>query len=277
MIDFQSLAIGDHRLPCPTCARGPKDKALSVRIDADGRGVAHCFRCEYVAHWRDKKCANFPRYGKRRPAPVARANCETLSNYGREIWRVSTPIHGPARAYLEARRCVLPPADGDLRCHLGLKHPSGYIGPALVALVTDAVTREPLTLHRTWIKSDGNKADIDPPRMLLGGHRKQGGVIRLWPDECVTQGLAIAEGIETALSVAHAYKPAWSCIDAGNLADLPVLPAIESLVIARDRDPAGMTAAAACADRWTKAGREVRITRQSKNDLNDVLRENADG
>ena len=33
--------------------------------------------------------------------------------------------------------------------------------------------------------------------MLCKGHRKAGGVIRLWPDDEVTDGLAVAEGIET--------------------------------------------------------------------------------
>ena len=110
------------------------------------------------------------------------------------------------------------------------------------------------------MRADGTKADVDPPRLLLGGHRKQGGVIRLWPDEAVTTGLAIAEGIETALSLAHDYKPVWSVIDAGNLAAFPVLPGIETLIIGADHDEAGLKAAAACADRWAAAGVEVRRT-----------------
>ncbi|MFM0644531.1 toprim domain-containing protein, partial [Paraburkholderia bryophila] len=119
------------------------------------------------------------------------------------------------------------------------------------------------------------KADVDPPRLLLGGHRKQGGVIRLWPSEAVTVGLGIAEGIETALSLAWAYVPVWACIDAGNLKALPRLPGIESLVIGADNDPAGMDAAHACAQRWAADRSEVYMTRQEQNDLNDVLKEAA--
>ena len=51
-------------------------------------------------------------------------------------------------------------------------------------------------------------AGVSPPRMLLGKHRKAGGVIRLWPDDSVTSGLAVAEEIETALTVATVFKPA---------------------------------------------------------------------
>jgi hypothetical protein len=160
---------------------------------------------------------------------------------------------------LTARGCAIPPTDGDLRYAENLRHPSGYTGPALVALVTDAITGEAMTLHRTWIKANGDKADVDPPRLLLGKHRKAGGVIRLWPDDTVTNGLAIAEGLETALAVATVHRPVWSLIDAGNLAAFHVLAGIESLLIVADNDPAGIRAADQCARRWHDAGREVRI------------------
>ena len=129
-------------------------------------------------------------------------------------------------------------------------------------------------MHRTWIQANGEKADVKPTRMLLGGHSKAGGVIRLWPDEAVTHGLGVAEGVETALSLAHAFKPAWACIDAGNLARLPVLGGVESLLIAADHDEAGVTAAEACAQRWAEAGREAHIAlpEARKTDFNDLAR-----
>ena len=81
-------------------------------------------------------------------------------------------------------------------------------------------------------------------------------------------------GFETALSLAHAYTPAWACIDAGNLAAFPVLPGVESLVIGADNDPAGIRAAEACAERWTQAGREVHIVMANTHtaDINDLVR-----
>lgn len=174
--------------------------------------------------------------------------------------------------YLRARHCVIPPADGHLRWHPSVKHRSGYVGPALVALITDVLTGEPLSLHRTWITPTG-KADLDTPRLPLWNHTTKGGCIRLWPDEAVTYGLGIAEGIETALSLAWAYEPVWATIDAGHLSQFPVLPGIETLVIAQDQDPAGMSAASICARRWADADKEVLVTRQAANDLNDVLME----
>jgi putative DNA primase/helicase len=259
---------GSKRQPCPDCGRGPKDRTCGVTIDDRG-GVAHCFRCGY------RETEAGVQVPGNAPAVRSHAVHERLSDFGAELWRACRPLGGEGLAYLQARCCVIPPRDGDLRWHPALKHPpSGLIGPALVALVTDAVSGTPLTLHRTWVQGDGSKAPVQPARMLLGGHRKQGGVVRLWPDEAVTHGLGVAEGIETALSLAHAIAPVWACIDAGNLAAMPVLEGIEALTIAADHDDAGLAAANTCADRWARAGAEVRLVVPDRRmtDLNDVAR-----
>jgi len=266
MITWSDFPQGEHRTNCPACNRGKRDKTLGITIDG-GNGVAHCFRCSFTETHRDRLSVI-----RRTPALLkpSAGKRETLSDYGHAIWAACVPLAGTiGEQYLLHRRCVVPP--GDLRFHPNLPHkPSHTSGPALVALIRHATTGEAMSIHRTWITPTG-KADLDPPRMLLGGHAKQGGVIRLWPDEYVTHGLAIAEGIETALSLAHAYQPAWACIDAGNMAALPVLAGVECLVIAADKDPAGLDAAQTCAARWTAAGAKVRITQQGANDLNDEL------
>ena len=180
---------------------------------------------------------------------------ETLSPFGRQLWTSCRYIDSktPAALYLGARGCALPHPEGDLRWHPALKHPSGHVGPALVALVTDVQDPQRwLSLHRTWIAADGsgNKADLNPARMLLKDHRKFGGCIRLWPDDRVSMGLGIAEGIETALTLARGFTPVWATIDAGNLAAFPYLWPIESLTVAVDNDPAGIRAFEAMARRW---------------------------
>jgi hypothetical protein len=271
--EFRNLCCGSHRLACPECAKDPKDKALSVTVEHRG-GVYHCFRCGWSGHWIDNVSY------ERTKRPYERASYTdrhlTLAAHYRDFWRGLAPPYGVSREYLKARKCALPPVEGDLRCCESLRHPSGYIGPALVGLVTHAVTGEPLTLHRTWVCADGSKAVVDPPRMLLGKHQKRGGVIRLWPDHAVTTGLAIAEGIETALTAAHAFQPVWSLIDAGNLSQFAVLNGIESLLIVADND-AGLRASYQCAKRWHNAKREVRIASSPNQgeDLNDFARRSA--
>jgi len=154
------------------------------------------------------------------------------------IWRRTVAIAGTiGEVYLRSRYCLTPPADGDLRFLPG--HRANP--PCLVAKITDFVTNEPMSLHSTKLKLDGSdKAGTERDKVLLRGRQKKGGVIRLWPDEAVTMSLALAEGIETALSGAHLHQPVWAAVDAGNLADLPVVSGIEVLVICADNDPTGV-------------------------------------
>lgn len=272
--EWAALHPGHHRVRCPSCGRdSPRDRTAGATVNTDGSGVLHCFRCEYVETYRpDRGQHAHHQPAPRPPAPPPVQKFTSLNEAGRALWRAAHPIlHGtPPADYLVARNCVVPPVAGHLRWLPDHRHPSGYRGPALIALLSDVITREHRSLHFTWVLPNGLKAPIEPPRLLLKGHIKAGAVVRLWPDSEVLYGLAVAEGIETALSLAHAYRPAWACVDAGNLAALPVLPGVESLLIGCDRDPAGEKAATACASRWAGAGREVLITRQYKNDLNDV-------
>lgn len=226
---------------------------------AGGIGAATLFRAAIDAGWSDSSPVHRPAPASVRQPEPQREIRETLDPKWLAYWISLGAIRNSGRAYLEARQCAIPPTDGDLRFDPAARHPAGHVGPCLVALVTGIASREPISLHRTWINADGTKADVDPPRMLLGGHRKAGGVIRLWPDDAVTQGLAIAEGIETALSLARVFQPAWALIDAGNLAKLPVLPGVDALMIAVDEDPAGIQGADSCADHWALSERDVTL------------------
>jgi Toprim domain len=92
----------------------------------------------------------------------------------------------------------------------------------------------------TFQRPDGRKLD----RTAVGP--KAGTAIKLWPDENVTAGLAIAEGLKTALSAAARIehrgtllRPAWAAVDAGNLAEFSVLPGAESLTVLVDNDEHG--------------------------------------
>jgi putative DNA primase/helicase len=300
-INLKSHKDGQHRARCPYCDRGkqrPDDIPLTVRLDGTG-ATWLCFRCGWKGGlWPCADCGGYSatrvcgacqqeRDGKaadarttRRagspPAPSSAAPPRAgLYDDARRLWdacRLITP-GCPAAVYLEGRGCALP--ENDVRWHPQLRHPCGYVGPALVALVTDVHTVEPISLHRTWLAPDGSgKAPIDRPRLLLKGHRKAGGVIRLVEDAEVTLGLAIAEGLETGLSTMRAFRSVWCCIDAGNLGAFPVLAGIDALTIVEDRDPAGQAAARACADRWLAAGVEVWIWQAPAEgqDFNDIAR-----
>jgi putative DNA primase/helicase len=289
---------GEHRAPCPKCARTKhraRDDALAVRVEADGGATWTCHRCGWRGGIGPEREY---RQTERRPRiQASHAKLEKKGEVGRghqsdnvtlkdrvpqpfspldaERWARARPIlpGTPAADYLERRGCALPDPEGDLRWHPKVRNwTCGHVGPALVALITDAVTVEPKSLHFTWIRPDGaGKAAVDRPRLYLPRHEKKGGVVRLWPDEALTYGLCAGEGLETCLTAAHGFTPVWACLDAGNLGELPALPGVEALTIVADHDEAGLRAAYACARRWAQDGAEVRIWKPpaAGTDLND--------
>ena len=192
------------------------------------------------------------------------------------IWSEVRPLRGTlAEKYLRSR-CIEVP---DTALAVLAFHPAcpweGSRLPALVALVRDIVTDEPLGIHRTALSADGRK--IDHPKALGA---KSGGAIKLSSESGITTELTIGEGLETTLSAMMlGFAPAWSAIDAGELSMFPVLPGIARLTIAVDNDVsgAGQGAAAKTRARWEAAGLRVRTVMSPTpgHDLNDVLRARA--
>ena len=123
----------------------------------------------------------------------------------------------------------------------------------MVARITDAVTGEPLSLHFTQLHPDGKRV-----KKYLSAHLKKGGVVRLFGH---TGALCVAEGIETALAASYWEGPTWAALDAGNLANLPLVPGVESLTVFPDNDPPGLNAARQCAARWMSAEVPVQLVR----------------
>lgn len=160
-----------------------------------------------------------------------------------------------------------------LRYHPAALHsPSGLRLPAMVAQIRGP-KGEALGVHRTFLKPDGSgKADVSPAKMMLGP--SSGGAVRFGPDGRV---IALAEGIETALSVSRASRlTVWATLSTSGLKGLilPPVPVAEVVIIAADHDDAGIMAAEAAAGRFEAEGRAVSIIhpRLRGQDFNDVLR-----
>jgi hypothetical protein len=194
---------------------------------------------------------NEARRQPRRPqpsAPAATDDTETRFKAALRIWGETVPLAGTlAERYFVKHRTLdvrLLDLDHCLRWHAGIR--------AVVALMTDAVANEPTGVHRTFLDGDGAKVE----RKMLGRQ----GVVRLSPDDEVTMGLGISEGVEDGLAVLlSGWAPVWASTSAGALAKLPILPGIEALTIFADADEPGMQAAAMCRNRWCLAGYEVAI------------------
>ncbi|MDB5788215.1 toprim domain-containing protein [Caballeronia mineralivorans] len=267
---------------CATGANygGERDaKVVWKSIDVSG-GVtgATLFHLARAAGWTDAAhacCTDVPATRTPVADPTEQVMRDTLAPHWLDYWNHLEPPHGACLSYLHARQCAIPPRDGDLRCDPAARHPGGYTGPCLVALVCDYTTFKPMSLHFTWVNSNGSKPDIYKPRRLLAGHRKSGGAIFLWPNEAVDLALGIGEGIETSLTLARYFRPVWSLIDAGNLKRFRVLPGIQGITICADNDKAGLEAASACAERWAASGCEARIAcaPERVSDMNDFLQE----
>jgi putative DNA primase/helicase len=225
-------------------------RGLGLWADSGSRPLSREFRRAPVEHKPD------PKDTKRTEAALA-------------IWQSAKPAQGtPVETYLASRGIHLPPPDS-LRFHAGLRHPSGGIWPAMVALVTDGVDGTPLAIHRTFLTADGvGKAPIEPQKMMLGPCR--GGVVRVAdPGEV----LMIGEGIETCLAAMQATGyPGWAALSTSGLRTLELPCEVREVIVLADGDKPGEAAANGAALRWTREGRRVRIARAPHGaDFNDML------
>jgi phage/plasmid primase-like uncharacterized protein len=143
----------------------------------------------------------------------------------------------------------------------------------MVALV-EHVEHGPIGVHCTYLRPDGGgKADVERQKAMFGPVR--GGAVRFAVPRA-GKWLAIAEGVETALSVAVACSmPAWAALSAAGIKNL-ILPAEAThLVICADHDLSGtgMRAAHDAGARWLAEGRHVRIAipPEAGTDFSDVI------
>jgi hypothetical protein len=265
---------------CP--AHDDREPSLTIR-DADNGKVlvrchAGCEQAKVIATLRSRGlwCEN--RHRRRRfthPVPRAAANDRPDRDDANRaaaalaIWQSATPADGTSvETYLALRGLHVPPPT-TLRFHAGLRHPSGGIWPAMVALITRGTDDTPLAVHRTFLGRDGSgKAPVNPQKMMLGPCK--GGAVRLGVP---VDALMIGEGIETCLAAMQATgKPAWAALSTSGLKSLGMPSHIKDVVVLADGEDAGEAAARDAALRWKNEGRRVRIAHPPQGtDFNDIL------
>ena len=225
-------ALGGHKTGNGWIAQCPlhddQTPSLSISAGKDGKVLVHCHagcnqRDVFIAVLRNRGlCGKHKRKDPVADEEDADADARKRSAFALAIWRACGPAEATlVQTYLAARGIDLPLPDA-LRFHAGLKHPSGDIWPAMVALVTNGVDATPLAIHRTFLARDGSgKAPVDPQKMMLGPCR--GGVVRL-ADAGPGAVLMVGEGIETCLAAMQATgHPAWAALSTAGLRalDLP--------------------------------------------------------
>ncbi|WP_131194690.1 DUF7146 domain-containing protein [Lichenihabitans psoromatis] len=278
-------ALGGHRAGATWMARCPvhEDRSPSLSISAGKHGKvlvcchAACAQRDLIAFLQGRglwpmtgRALVITRNHRRRIAEEPDAEGLRRSMAALAIWQASHAAEGtPVATYLRSRGLDLTSSPA-LRFHAGLKHPSGGVWPAMVALVTHGVTGSPIAIHRTFLASDGSgKAPIDPAKMMSGPCR--GGVVRLSEPGAV---LMVGEGIETCLAALQASgNPTWAALSTSGLRSLYLPRGVGDVILLADGDEPGEAAVQDCARRWKREGRRVRIAHPPNGvDFNDLLK-----
>ncbi len=251
--------------PCPICQpeRRRDQDALTLADAPGGRLLAHCKKsgCSFADLAAALGLATGT-FTAPDPMEIAQREAERRAEAGkragqaRALWQDAQPITGTlAERYLRGRgiTCPLPET---LRFAPACWHATAQRFPAMVAMVEGGAG---FAVHRTYLRADGlGKAEVEPAKAMLGA--VQGGAVRL------SQGpgpLVVAEGIETALSLACGLLSAPATILAALSTSgvrglrLPAKPG--RLTIAPDGDDPGRAAAHALATRAHGLGWQVSL------------------
>jgi Toprim domain/CHC2 zinc finger len=259
---------------CRGCGKGG-DVIELLQLAA---GVEFLEACRALAGERARAPLQSPAPASR-PAPAAEDKDVAKGAMALRLWKEAMPIEGTlAETYLrDVRGLELPDdlSDRVLRFHGACWFDRDKY-PCLLALWQSIAGDAPRAIMRTALTPDGKKIG----RQALGPIA--GAAVKLTPDEDVTEGLTIGEGLETVLAgMSEGFKPAW-VVGLAGIMKFPVLAGVDALTILVDNDQpdrsgrrAGPAAAAECSQRWTDAGREVRLVvpRAAGADMADVLKQ----
>jgi hypothetical protein len=273
------FAINIHKqvFNCRGCGNAG-DVIDLVRLVAGVDFLQACRQLAGELHY-DAQCNSRPPAPAPAAAPAAQNNVAAKTPMALRLWKAAHEIEGTiAETYLrQVRGLDLP--DGVSGRVLRF-HPACWFDrdkhPCLLALYRSIAGDEAIAIMRTALAADGTKIG----RKALGSIA--GAAIKLTPDEDVTHGLTIGEGLETTLAgMSEGFKPAW-VVGCAGIAKFPVLAGVDCLTVVVDNDEpdrngrrAGPAAAAECSQRWTDAGREVRLVvpRAAGADMADVLKQ----
>lgn len=262
---------------CPVC-QPDRQKAQNALTLADGNGGRLLLNCKKTGcAFGDIRAAAGIAPGEHvspDPSEMAarqaqdRADAAKRAAQAHALWQQAQPISGTlAETYLRGRgiSCPLPET---LRFLPACWHPTAKRFPAMLALVDGAMG---CAVHRTYLAPGGGKAEVEPNKLMLG--RVSGGAARLTS----AQGLlVVAEGIETALSLACGLlrEPAtvWAALSTSGMRGLQLPNQPGPLTIAPDGDTAGREAAHKLAERAHALGWQVSLLpAPDGHDWNDIL------
>jgi hypothetical protein len=208
-----------------------------------------------------------------------------------DAWRKATPEAGTlVESYLLSRGITRAPPASLRFLPRQRNWNDGETYPAMISLVQrvpDDDDRGALPpeacltdagAHFTFLQGGGladpvRKASTDACKLTLGQLRYGG--VWLTPVDEIGEQLAVAEGIETGLSVQQITTlPTIAALSAGGMRSLRWPPQVRRLWIAADNDRTGLEAANVLLARALRASlrAHIKIPGEGKNDFNDLLR-----
>ena len=171
---------------CRICAKGGND-ALSL--------VMHANDCSFIEAVGTLSGQSVERLRRPQPAPAQHADNDNFTlELADRAWRQSERLSLAALVLNFGDRSINPskvPDRGGLRFHPECPW-SSKTEPCVIARFTTVMGNEPRGIWRRPL--DGSKPKTLGPM--------SGCVIRLWPDDAVTTGLVVGEGVETTLAAA---------------------------------------------------------------------------
>jgi Toprim domain len=265
---------------CPAC--GYAKPTLEVAVE-QGRIAVSCSACGAVAGIAAMMGI---------PSDIVIAPCAQPSKVAQALdaWRNANPAAGSlVERYLQGRGITLQPPATIRFLPQQRNWSDGRTYPAMISLVRrvpddddHAALEHGVSLidsgaHFTFLQGEPDgpvvKAATDASKLSLGQLRHGG--VWLAPIETISEQLAVAEGIETALSVMQITKlPTVAALSAAGMRSLRWPPQVRRLWIAADNDQAGLKAAEVLLERALRAGLQahIKIPAGGKNDFNDLLR-----
>ena len=266
---------------CPAC--GYAKLTLEVAVEQDRIAVS-CSACGEVA-------GIAAMMGIARDIVIAPRALPSKVGRALDAWRRATPAAGSlVEHYLQSRGITCPPPAPIRFLPRQRNWIDGEIYPAMISLIQrvpggddssasdSRVSLIDAGAHFTFLQSGGSdgpvvKAAVHPCKLTLGQMRHGG--VWLTPIEKIGEQLAVAEGIETALSVTQITNlPTVAALSAAGMRSLRWPPQVRRIWVAADNDAVGLGAAEALLGRALRAGLQahIKVPAGGKNDFNDLLR-----
>jgi hypothetical protein len=271
-------------LPCPVCgpnARLPfnrRRKVFRLRNPRPGFISWDCRRCGIKGGIGDgsapRPVPTVARIERERQVDDGAAAAFDTMRYAHSLFRSGQHLKDtPAEIYLNSRAISLEKA-GDLS-HVMRFAPvlplDGKRVCGIISLFRDIRTNEPRGVHRIFLHPDGRPAlDADGSKIKRMLGPAADAAIKLDPDEDVTIGLHIGEGVETCLSARQlGFHPVWAMGSAGAVEAFPLLAGLDAISVFGENGERAYQAARTVCRRYRTAGLDAVFYEPRDGDIND--------